>query len=731
MTLRSAEKLTVLDAGDDLATTVAAALMRRLGATVIRVGQPTRIKESYPYVDSWEPWESTATRDELPMLLRTSDVVLLGGVADPDVAPPWSANDLRSLHPHLVVVEITGWPGDPGFPAVELLVQARSGIASEQHADRAFFYGQQPATYGAALLALCGTWAALLQRRTTGRGQLVGTTLFQGLALIFPSLWMDAERPAPKFDLYQPRGVQQLVFPCADGEWIQLVLGVRGALARLYSALGIDEEVDPNHSGAPNPNGGLRNYYAPYDVIAPAIARHDRAEVARILAAAGVGVEFVNNPGDAWDDEQVRASGILESDGQGGRRVGVPLSVVAASDPIEPSWQASSDEGQPLKGLRVVDFGTFVAGPMSTRILRDLGADVVWVEPVENPRPVTTYRSILVSNRGKRGIRVDLKSEAGLSVVRRLIGRSHVAAHNFRVGVADRLGISPADLRVANPGLVSLQTSGYGQHGPRAAATGFDFIFQSLAGLARRASGPIGMPELCRSNIVDFATAGMGALAVLIALEEQAETGRAMEAEVDLLRTSLFLLADVLEDADGQRHSGIVVDDTQTGFHPWERFWRTADGWIAVAARTEAAGAAVLDELAVSPQANRAAWDAEVVAAVADAVSRRATDDLVTRLDGRGVWSVRVAADGWPIVRTDAGARACGVVTTADDPRYGVVTGWFGTLVNVGAAATPSQASAPTPGQFTEEVLREIGYDGEDIAALIEARAVALDDTNW
>ncbi|MBM9463577.1 CoA transferase [Aeromicrobium sp. YIM 150415] len=734
MTIEGATRLTVIDAGSLLATALFAKTFRELGATVVRAEPEPQapITQRHPFIEGWEPWNRAAPVDDLDALAATADVLIIGSESR-----VWNAEAFREAHPSLIVVDIGGWPGDPDFPAIELLVQARSGIAFEQHPDRPVLHGQQPGMYGAAILALCGAWAAILQRRTSGRGQTVRTSLLEGLALTFPSLWMDAEKPDAKFNLVQPRGVQNMVFPCADGRWIQLVLGTRGALPRLLTALGIEADIDSDHSGAPDPHGGLRNYYGPYDLIAEGVARYDRQTLVQRLRDAEVGVELVTEPGESWDDAQVRCAEIITPTGQGGRRVGLPLTVRptdSTARPADTTTQHGDDAraaGGPLSGVRVVDFGNFVAGPMTSRILHDLGADVIWVEPVANPRPVSTFRTILVSNRGKRSLRADLKSPEGLAIVRTLSATADVATHNFRVGVAQRLGISPADLRQANPAIVTLQTSGYGQHGPRSTATGFDPIFQSFSGLAGRASGPQNPPELCRSTIVDYCTAGLGALSVLIALNERAETSRAQETEVDLLRTSLFLLCDVIEDAAGTRRGAFTLNPEQTGFEVAERIWRTQDGWIAVSARSEAQRHRFISALGLPKNADLSA-SAGTAEALALEISGQKTVEILDRLTDVEVWAAAVSETGWSGMRDDPGARASGLVTAVEDQRYGRVGGWFGSLIRLSSWRDESeQRSVPRPGEHTVEILESLGLDHAEVDRLITRRAVAGDDSGW
>src|SRR5258706_435290 len=112
----------------------------------------------------------------------------------------------------------------------------------------------EPSNYGAALHGLAGLFAALLQRESSGRGQVVATSLFEG-ALTWPMLlWCEAEKPTPVSNFVMPKDPWPLIFKCADGVWVQVVLGSAGSKGRLYRILKVDDPtVDINDSGMPKP----------------------------------------------------------------------------------------------------------------------------------------------------------------------------------------------------------------------------------------------------------------------------------------------------------------------------------------------------------------------------------------------------------------------------------------------------------------------------------------------
>ena len=145
----------------------------------------------------------------------------------------------------------------------------------------------------------------------------------------------------------------------------------------------------------------------------------------------------------------------------------------------------------PLSGIRVLDFTWVLAGPYSTMILADLGADVIKVERMNQtleergPGPyvagVSTY--FFSINRGKRSLALDLKTPGGMDIIRRLAAESDVLTENYRKGALDKLGLGYEALRKVNPGLIYCSISGYGRSGPYADKGGFDLIAQGASGI--------------------------------------------------------------------------------------------------------------------------------------------------------------------------------------------------------------------------------------------------------
>jgi crotonobetainyl-CoA:carnitine CoA-transferase CaiB-like acyl-CoA transferase len=188
----------------------------------------------------------------------------------------------------------------------------------------------------------------------------------------------------------------------------------------------------------------------------------------------------------------------------------------------------------PLAGLRVVDFGQYIAGPLAAMILADCGADVVRVEPPGGPRWRHPANAVL--QRGKRTITLDLKSDGDAGIARRIVAASDVLIENFRPGVTGRLGLSPDEMLSANPRLVYCSLPGFGADDPRAGLPGWEGIVSAAAAVYRQPRMMPGAPEILfnAAPIVSSYAAIIASHAVVAALIARQRCGRGQRVEVPL-----------------------------------------------------------------------------------------------------------------------------------------------------------------------------------------------------
>ena len=219
--------------------------------------------------------------------------------------------------------------------------------------------------------------------------------------------------------------------------------------------------------------------------------------------------------------------------------------------PIEPTspppYQGADTAIAPLAGVRVIDFSQNLAGPFSTQIMGDLGADVVKVEPPGGDParrwgpPFIGEQSHLfqVVNRNKRGVILDLKTGRDRARALELASGADVVVQALRRGVADRYGIGCEDVRAVNPEVVYVSVTSHGLEGPLADDPGYDPLMQARSGLMSVTGDPEGNPARVGTSIVDLGTGMWTAIAVLGALMERERTGRGCHITASLLDTSL------------------------------------------------------------------------------------------------------------------------------------------------------------------------------------------------
>jgi crotonobetainyl-CoA:carnitine CoA-transferase CaiB-like acyl-CoA transferase len=720
---------TVVDLGRGLAAAMVTKLLVELGMRVIRHapagGDP--FDALYP---AHHAWQAGKEYRDLPTgspafaaALAEADICVIGGEDLPGLDRGPDAEALLRINPRLVIASITDAPpfAKGGRPAVEILAQARSGTMAEELVDRPIFSTLPHASYGAALQVLIAMFAALYDRERTGAGRIVSSSLLEGAFSFGTPFWYSATRPNAAFDTMPPKSPKQMIFRCADGRYIHLVLGVPGAKAKLYGIFGLDiAGIDPNDRGVGDSHP--RKFYGEYDKFVPLFAERTSTDVLAAMTEAGLPNVEVLPPGGCWDDPQVRALGVLKRNPDGVQLVGMPFTLSATPGRAKRSPPIRAASPAPLDGVRILDLGAWVAGPFGSVPLADLGADVIKVEPLEGDPHRFVHRSFAACNRGKTSIALDLKSPDGMAILHKLITASDVLQHNFRPGVSKRLGIDPAALHAINPDLVVIESSAYGQTGPRALRPGFDQLFQAFGGHELRAITGDAEPFWSRLNPIDVVTGLINAVATNVGLLINRRTGMSVTIEASLLQSAIYLLSEVVRGADGAFMPLVPIDAGQTGFHPAERLYRTAAGWIAIAALDDAMARRLCAVLGVDIRADRADWGVGEADLLAGAIRSRPAADLLAALDAADVWAERCSLSGEDAL-TDPAMLAAGMVGMSDDARYGEVR-QVGALARVSGQRPTSAFASPMLGQHTDGILARLGYGPEEIGAFREQKIV-------
>lgn len=377
----------------------------------------------------------------------------------------------------------------------------------------------------------------------------------------------------------------------------------------------------------------------------------------------------------------------------------------------------------PLAGIKVVELAGIGPAPFCCMLLADMGAEVIRVDRLKPADlGVPGDPRFQIPNRGRRSMAIDLKSDAGVGLVKELIASADVLVEGYRPGVTERMGLGPADCLAINPRLVYGRMTGWGQDGPLAQAAGHDINYIALTG-ALDAIGTLGGDPIPPLNLVgDF---GGGALylafGIVCALLESRTSGKGQVVDGAIVDGAANLMAGVFammaRGAWSRERGGNMVG----GGRPWYGVYRTRDDqYISVGAvenrfYTELLKRTGLNETELPPRDDTAGW--AVLAEKLRAVIRTRTKQEWTELlDGTDacfapVLSVDEAPDHPHMKARKVFVEVHGMVQPAPAPRF--------------SRSEPSiRRPPPTPGQHTRELLQEMGCDAQRIDALFACGAV-------
>ena len=410
------------------------------------------------------------------------------------------------------------------------------------------------------MLAANGIAAALLARETTGRGRAVETSLMAG-ALLYQTK-VTGERLDRHVFQTHPSGSAPFysIYPCADGQWVQLGCVHIGFITTCAKVLGIGELIaEPRFKvgqggAAPQDDAELRA------TLTRILQSKPYAEWALAFEAADVPFAPARQTEEGLTDPQVlhnRMVTTLEDPGVGPvTQMGVPIrlsetpgrvagprpaALLAAKDlPGFPppagapaTSRAEATDPPPLAGVRILEITNLIAGPTAGRILADLGADVIKLEPPggDMSRPIARTYFYCV-NFNKRSISVDTSTDAGKSIVQRIAAKADALIANLRPHATARMGVGPA----VNPRLIETHMTGYGWTGPYAKRPGIDPLAQALMGMSRAQGGPDNPPVFpAQLAPTDYTNGAMGALGTILALIARARFGIVQRVDSDLL----------------------------------------------------------------------------------------------------------------------------------------------------------------------------------------------------
>ncbi len=385
-----------------------------------------------------------------------------------------------------------------------------------------------------------------------------------------------------------------------------------------------------------------------------------------------------------------------------------------------------------LAGLKVLELGQLIAGPFAAKTLADFGAEVVKIEPPGAGDPLRKWRLLKdgtsvwwqVQSRNKRSLALDLRTPEGQDVVRRLAAEADVLIENFRPGAMEAWHLAPEDLLAANPRLVVLRISGYGQTGPYRNRPGFGVVAEAMGGLRHLTAEPGSVPVRVGVSIGDTLAALHGVIGILLALQHRHASGRGQVIDVALYEAVFNCMESLLPEYSAFGAVREAAGSALPGIAP-SNAYRCADGGYALIAGN---GDSIFrrlmtligrDDLGKDPlladNAGRVARVTELDAAIGAWTAERSVAEVLVALESASVPASRIytIAD----IAADPHYRARNMLDEVhlDDGSRLAVPGICPKL-----SVTPGQhhRNAPTVGQDSSAVLKEIGLTDTQIAAL-------------
>jgi len=393
----------------------------------------------------------------------------------------------------------------------------------------------------------------------------------------------------------------------------------------------------------------------------------------------------------------------------------------------------------PLAGIRVLDFTHVLAGPFCTRLLADLGADVVRVESSKHPDhpwPSTyissdgRHASYLNTNRSKRSIAIDLKNEAGQKVASRLASTAGVVIENFSAGVMGRLKLDYETLQSANPGLIYVSMSGYGHDGPRHDWTSMNMNLQGYSGLMM-VTGAEGDPPTAISNSWNDYIGGLHAcFAILQAVDQRSTSGQGTRIDLSQFECSVSMIGALLLSSAVNGTTPLRRGNRSAVFAP-QGVYRCAgtDEWCALSVETDQQWKALAQLL------GQEKWGSDSTFATVDGRMRRHGEidhqievwtqplpntEVERRLKAAGVPAERMRRIN-EVIESEEGAT---VFAKMEEPRVGSI---LATRLpfSLPLDFLPPPRSAPALGENTTDVLRQwLNLSNEEITAIQEREAL-------
>lgn len=399
---------------------------------------------------------------------------------------------------------------------------------------------------------------------------------------------------------------------------------------------------------------------------------------------------------------------------------------------------SEGDRGLPLSGIRVLELGTYIAGPFAGQQLGDLGAEVIKVEHPETGDPMRHWRDFGKGDlwwpsiaRNKKSLTLNLSRPEAQDIVLRLVGNCHALIENFRPGTLERWGIGPDRLHAVNPSLVITRISGFGQTGPKARQPGFGSVGEAMGGLRHLTGWPDRPSTRAGISLGDEIASLFAVIGTLAALRHAEQTGVGQVVDVAIYEAVFAMMESLIAEYELAGHIRGRTGPTLPGIVP-SNVYNTRDGdEVLIAANSDTIFARLVDALELNElrddpdlerHTSRAAHAERVDKAIADRVARYTTTQILDVLERSGIPHslIYTAKD----IVTDPQYQARRTVQRLNVPGIGLVAMPAPTPR---LSRTPGRIrhTGPRLGEHTDQILKElVGLEESEIGDLRAAGVV-------
>ena len=753
---RPLEGITVLDLTSGGAGAFGAMFLSDCGARVIRAIRPEaplfrdggfviwdRGKEAIDLDPS-----TPAGKAALDKLIPGLDVVLEDFAPSSPMQAVIAYDRLKALNPRLVACSITAYglrgPLKDDLPDDDLVL-ARAGVQGGMPGFRsAPVHTVHPLpSVGAAIFACIGISASLLAREETGRGRKVETSMLAGALLYHPKVIGEGiekhvfqTHPSGSAPFYS-------VYKCKDGNYVQLGCVHPGFIRPAVALMGISDLVaEPRFlegRGGETPE----DVQEMRDKVTEIMLTRPAAEWAQMFEEADVPFAPSRHAQESLEDPQVIHNKMVQrfNDPAVGEvvQMGAPIhfteTEAAAQGPRAASVSALPDlpskagagapaagaeqDLPPLAGIRVLEITNLIAGPTSGRLLADLGADVIKLEPpagdISRPIGRTYFYNV---NFNKRSVCFDAGKPGAKDAIQRLAASCDAVLANLRPGATERMGLSPA----INPNLLEVHLTGYGWTGPYSKRPGIDPLAQAMMGLQRAQGGPDNPPSFpAELAPTDYTTGAMGTLGLIMALYQRKTKGVVQRVESNLLNGGVVLSSAWFSQYKG-RPERPLADQQQYGLNACHRLYQVADGWIYVVADGPAQQKALKGWLGLSnldPAGSGHPAVSPLALAMAEVFKGKKVADCVSGLKAAGVPAAESQKGDSELFLDDPHSQENNFVAERQHPKVGKIKVAWNYIQFSNTALTKGR---PTPllGEHTSEALTEAGLSQTEIDTLFD-----------